>query len=65
MTFGEPKIDLDKLRGFKDKVVQQLTGGLGQVAKQRKINYIQGSAVVRATRSTLRRRPGRRHERAR
>ena len=29
-SFGEPKIDLDKLRAFKDKVVEKLTGGTGQ-----------------------------------
>jgi dihydrolipoamide dehydrogenase len=45
IEFGEPKIDLDKLRGWKDKVVQQLTGGLGQLTKQRKINHIQGRAT--------------------
>ena len=44
VTFGEPKIDLDKLRAFKDGVVQKLTGGLGQLAKQRKVTYIQGKA---------------------
>src|SRR5215204_3607689 len=36
ITFGEPKIDIDKLRGYKQKVVEQLTGGVGQVAKLRK-----------------------------
>ncbi len=44
VTFGEPKIDLDKLRNFKDNVVNKLTGGLGQLSKQRKINYIRGKA---------------------
>ncbi len=38
------KIDLDKLRGFKDSVINKLTGGLGQLTKQRKINRIQGMA---------------------
>ena len=47
MTFGEPKIDLDKLRAFKDGVVQKMTGGLGQLSKQRKITYIQGKRDVR------------------
>ena len=47
MTFGAPTIDLDKLRGFKDKVVNQLTGGLGQLSKQRKITYVQGTAAFR------------------
>ncbi len=44
IEFGEPKIDLDKLRDFKNKVVNKLTGGLGMLSKQRKINYIQGTA---------------------
>jgi dihydrolipoamide dehydrogenase len=47
VTFGEPKIDLDRLRSFKTKVVNQLTGGLGQLSKQRKITYIQGTATFR------------------
>jgi dihydrolipoamide dehydrogenase len=47
ITFGEPKIDLDRLRGFKEKVVSQLTGGLGQLSKQRKVGYIQGKALFR------------------
>jgi dihydrolipoamide dehydrogenase len=44
VSFGEPFIDLDKLRGFKDKVVSKLTGGLAGMAKQRKIEVIQGVA---------------------
>jgi dihydrolipoamide dehydrogenase len=44
VTFGSPKIDLAKLRAFKDKVVQQMTSGLGQVQKYRKVTYIQGMA---------------------
>jgi dihydrolipoamide dehydrogenase len=47
ITFGAPKIDLDRLRGFKEKVVTQLTGGLGQLSKQRKVGYIQGKALFR------------------
>ena len=45
IEFAPPKIDLDKLRGWKEQVVQQLTGGLGQLVKQRKVNHIQGQAV--------------------
>src|SRR5438477_6751989 len=45
VTFGDPKIDLDKLRAFKDKVVQQMTSGLGQVQKYRKVSYIRGTAA--------------------
>ncbi|MBP7775890.1 MAG: dihydrolipoyl dehydrogenase [Acidobacteria bacterium] len=46
VEFGAPKIDLDKLRGYKNAVVEKLTGGTGQLAKQRKITYIQGRATV-------------------
>ena len=44
IDFGEPNINIDKLRSFKEKVVAQNTGGTGQLVKQRKINYIQGEA---------------------
>jgi len=42
ISFGEPFIDLDKLRDFKDQVVGKLTGGLANMAKQRKVTFIQG-----------------------
>jgi dihydrolipoamide dehydrogenase len=51
ISFGAPKIDLDRLRGFKTKVVTQLTGGLGQLSKQRKVTYLQGTAEFRDARS--------------
>lgn len=44
VTYAEPKIDLDKLRSFKEGVVTKLTGGLGQLSKQRKVTFIQGKA---------------------
>ena len=44
IEFPKPKIRLDKVRGWKEGVVKQLTGGLGQLSKQRKINFIQGRA---------------------
>src|SRR6185295_13069859 len=47
VTFGPPAIDLDRLRAFKNKVVAQLTSGTGQVAKLRKIAYVQGKAAFR------------------
>ena len=47
VTFEKPKIDLDKLRAFKDKVVGQLTSGAGQVRNLRKIQHIQGMASFR------------------
>jgi dihydrolipoamide dehydrogenase len=42
ISFGAPKIDLDKLRAYKDKVVGQLTKGLAGMAKQRKVRTVQG-----------------------
>ena len=51
VAFGTPKIDIDRLRAFKTKVVNQLTGGLGQLSKQRKIAYIQGTAAFRDPRT--------------
>jgi dihydrolipoamide dehydrogenase len=42
VEFGKPKIALDKLRGYKDKVVGQLTKGLAGMAKQRKVRVVQG-----------------------
>jgi dihydrolipoamide dehydrogenase len=45
LTYAEPKIDLDKLRAFKESVVLKLTGGLGQVSKMRKVAYLQGKAT--------------------
>lgn len=47
VTFGEPNIDFDKLRGWKKSVVERLTGGLGQISKQRKITYLQGEGKLR------------------
>ena len=44
VEFGKPKIALDKLRGFKDKVVGQLTKGLAGMSKQRKVRVVTGSA---------------------
>lgn len=44
ISFGEPKIDVDKLRGFKESVISQLTGGLAGMAKARKVNVINGYA---------------------
>jgi len=47
ITFGEPKIDIDKLRNWKKSVVNRLTGGLGQIAKQRNVSYLQGEGQLR------------------
>ena len=42
ISFAKPKIDLDKLRAFKDGVIGKLTGGLAGMAKARKVTVIQG-----------------------
>ena len=42
IEFGPPQFDLDKLRGWKDRVVKQLTGGLKQLSKQRKVKLVTG-----------------------
>ena len=44
IEFAAPKIDLNKLRGWKEGVVNKLTGGLGQLSKQRKVDFVQGKA---------------------
>jgi dihydrolipoamide dehydrogenase len=46
VEFGEPKIDLAKLRAFKDNVVKRLTSGTGQLVKHRKVRYLQGLAEI-------------------
>ena len=43
VKFGKPQIDLDGVRGFKSKVVDKLTGGLKQLAKQRKVEVVTGT----------------------
>ena len=42
VTFGKPKIDLPKLADFKNSVIGKLTGGLAQLAKQRKVTTVTG-----------------------
>src|SRR5215211_354490 len=42
LAFGEPAVDLDKLREWKDSVVKRLTGGLAGLARQRKVKVVTG-----------------------
>ena len=51
VSFAEPTIDIDKLRGFKEKVIGQLTGGLAGLAKQRKVDVVHGKAEFSSTHS--------------
>ena len=46
VSFAEPDIDLDRLRSWKNTVVSTLTGGLGQLTRQRKVDYLQGRAAL-------------------
>ena len=45
IDFPSPAIDLARLRSWKESVVNKLTGGLGQLSKQRKVQYVQGKAA--------------------
>src|ERR1700752_118208 len=44
IEYAQPKINIEKLRSWKENVVRKLTGGLGQLSKQRKVDYIRGQA---------------------
>jgi len=45
ITFSKPSINLDKLRNWKNDVVNKMTSGLGQLSKHRKVTFIQGRAT--------------------
>ena len=51
VTFGEPHVDVDALRAWKEGVIAKLTGGLGDLCRRRKITFVQGRAVFRDPRS--------------
>jgi len=51
VSFGKPKIDIDKLRGFKEDVIGKLTGGLAGLAKQRNVSVAHGFAKFSSTHS--------------
>ncbi|MEE9304224.1 MAG: dihydrolipoyl dehydrogenase [Thiotrichaceae bacterium] len=42
VTFGEPQIDIDTVRSYKESTIGKLTGGLKQLAKQRKVEIVHG-----------------------
>src|SRR5215203_3227161 len=46
VTFADPRIDVDKLRSYKQGVVDKLTAGVGSVAKLRKVKFLQGRATL-------------------
>ena len=45
IEFSDPKIDVARLRSWKEGVIKKLTGGLGQLSKQRSVQYVQGRAA--------------------
>lgn len=51
VRFGEPQMDVDRVRAWKNEVIAKLTGGLGQLRKRRKINFIQGRGKLRDART--------------
>lgn len=53
VKFSKPKIELDTLRGWKNDVVQKLTGGLGELAKRRNVEVFQARAVFEDSRSVF------------
>src|SRR5262249_53467120 len=46
LEFGDPKIDRNRLRDFKNAVVGRLTGGTGQLVAHRRVQYLQGLAEI-------------------
>jgi dihydrolipoamide dehydrogenase len=53
ISVGEPEIDSSKVQKWKDSVVKKLTGGLGQLCKQRNINYVRGRARLKDSKSAI------------
>ena len=51
VAFNEPKVDVNRLRAFKQGVVDKLTSGVGQVGRLRKVKYLQGRGTVTGPRS--------------
>jgi dihydrolipoamide dehydrogenase len=47
ITFGEPDIDVDALRSWKQGVVKKLTGGVGTLARSRKIDFVRGTGTFK------------------
>ena len=44
VNFGKPKLDINKIRAYKDGIINKLTSGLNGLAKQRKVEVVQGVA---------------------
>jgi dihydrolipoamide dehydrogenase len=46
VSFGDPKVDVDRLRAYKQGVVDKLTAGVGSVGKLRKVRFVQGRGTL-------------------
>ncbi|MEQ1838564.1 MAG: FAD-dependent oxidoreductase, partial [Candidatus Nitrotoga sp.] len=53
VTFSKPAIDIDKVRSWKDDVINKLTGGLSMLAKQRKVQVVTGTAQFSSANSII------------
>ena len=53
IRFAKPEVDIDALRGWKDGVVKKLTGGLGGLARQRKVQVVHGTGHFTAPNQVL------------
>ncbi len=53
ISYSDVRVDLEKVRSWKESVVKQLTGGLGQLARSRKVKYLQGTAVLKGRNKLL------------
>ncbi len=53
VTFAKPNIDIDQIRTWKESVIGKLTGGLKQLAKQRKVQVVQGTAAFNTPNSVI------------
>ncbi len=51
VSFGEPLVDVDRLRAYKQGVVDKLTAGVGQVARLRKVRFLRGRATLTGPRA--------------
>jgi len=51
VTFAEPRVDVDKLRAYKQGVVDKLTAGVGSVGRMRKVRFIQGRGTLTGPKS--------------
>jgi len=51
VTFSEPKVDIDKLRAYKQGVVDKLTAGVGSVGRMRKVRFVQGRGTLTGPKS--------------